>query len=164
MESVRKPDKFEETIALIADKLQNRQYAVRGTASLVLQGLDMNVDDIDILCDKKTALSCNKIFKDYLVEKVSLKESEKHKSYFGKFKINSIDVEVMGNWQIKNQKGELALPKRREGRWSEIFDASEKKEIILDGKKICVTTIDSELKMFALMGRWNAFWKIKRLL
>jgi hypothetical protein len=158
---MKKPDKFEETILFLANKLKGKKYAIRGTASLVLQGLDMNADDIDIVCDRKTAMDCNKIFKDYLIEKVSYKELEKYKSYFGKFKINGIDMEVMGDWQIKMKKG-LASSKRSGDGWSQIFDGKERKEIVLNSKKIWVTTIDSELKMFAAMGRWNAYWKIKR--
>ncbi len=150
---------FEKTIIFLAKALKDYQYAIRGTASLVLQGFEMNVDDIDILCDKKTALACNEIFKDYLLEKVEFKISDKFKSYFGKFKINGVDVEVMGEWQIKIQN-----PKSKIQNWSEVFSATERKKVRLDGQEIWVTTPESELKMFAAMGRWNAYHKIKKQL
>jgi hypothetical protein len=152
----RKPEKFEETILLLADILDGYQYAFRGTTSLVLQGLTMNVDDIDLLCDKKTALSCNKLLGDYLVEEVSYKEADKFKSYYGRFKINGIEVEVMGEWQLRDTKGG----------WSEPFTASEgeKKEIAVDDQAVYVTRIETELSLFAKMGRWNAYHKIKRQL
>lgn len=150
----RKPNDFEKTLVLLARLLTNYQYAFRGTASLVLQGIRMNVADIDILADKKTALACNQLLKDYLTEAVSLKESSRFKSWFGKFSVNQIPVEVMGEWRIKNQKGD----------WSQPFDASERKLVTLNDQEVWVTPIAEELQVFALMGRWNAYHKIKKQL
>jgi len=151
---VRKPEEFEKTILFLSETLGGHQYAFRGTASLVLQGIEMNVDDIDILCDEETALACNDLFQDFVLEKVSFKESPQFKSYFGKFRVNNILVEVMGEWQIKDTKG----------RWSDPFRAaeSEREEIVISGQKVSVTTIETELSMFARLGRWNAYHKIKR--
>lgn len=147
-----KPENFEKVILLLADKLKSQQYAFRGTAGLVLQGLEMNVDDIDILSDKETALDCNDLLAEYLIEEVSYKESEKYKSFFGKFKIEGVPVEIMGEWQIKDTKGI----------WSQPFNASERKVVKLDGENVYVTPIEQELIVFAKMGRWTAYQKIKR--
>lgn len=149
-----KPENFKDVILLVANILKGRKYAFRGTAGLVLQGLKMNVLDIDILCDKETALSCNNLLKDYLVEEVSFKESEKFRSYFGKFKVRGILVEVMGEWQIKDKKGN----------WNAPFDATERKAIDVAGQNVYVTSIEEELDVFAKMGRWTAYQKIKKQL
>lgn len=148
------PKDFEKTILFLARKLQSYQYAFRGTSGLVLQEIEMNVQDIDIVCDRETALASNKIFKDYLLEEVRWQGSLKYQSYFGKFMINEILAEVYGQWQIKDSKGN----------WSEIFNASEnqRREIGFQGKKVFVTEIETELLMFAKMGRWTAFHKIKK--
>ncbi|HEX6976902.1 MAG TPA: hypothetical protein VF185_00895 [Patescibacteria group bacterium] len=147
---VNKAD-FENAIIFLAEKLKDYDYAIRGTSSLVLSGIAMNVDDIDVVCDKKTALACNQILKEYLVEKVEYRESEKFKSYFGKFKINGIQVEIMGEWEILNPKGEWVGP----------FNGRERMEVEVKGKKVWVTTIEEELKSFMAMGRWNAYHKIR---
>lgn len=147
-----KPEKFEETILLLANILRNYQYAFRGTASLLLQKIEMNVDDIDILCDRKTALVCNELLKDFLLEEVSYKESDKFKSYFGKFKINNIPVEVMGEWQIKDAKENWSIP----------FNASGRKKITINGKECFVTSVEEELLVSAKMGRWTTYHKILR--
>ena len=148
------PDDFEDVVKFVATKLSGRQYAIRGTASLVLHGLDFNVQDIDVLTDKETSLFCNKALKEILEKKVEYSESEKHKSYFGKFKVNDVLIEICGNWQIKTQKGD----------WSEVFDASEDEtEVInIDNNKIRVTNMETELKMYMLMGRWNVYHKLRR--
>lgn len=132
-----------ETIKQIAQKLAGYNYAIRGTASLVLQGLDFKVADIDVLCDEETA--------KYLNLKYS--ETSQFKSYYGKL---AEDVEIYGCWQIKNSKGQ----------WSEILvPTSMNHELLtINDLKIPVTTIDFELHCYALIGRWTVFHKIKRLL
>ena len=117
-------------------------YAIRGTASLVLQGLDFKVADIDVLCDEETAKYLN----------LPYSESKQFKGYLGKLSQN---VEIYGNWQIRNPKGE----------WSEILvpTSTNSKLLTMNNINIKVTTIDFELHCYALMGRWNVFHKIKRL-
>lgn len=144
----------QEAVKLIAQKLNNAQYAVRGTCSLVLQNINMNVDDIDIVCDEDTALKANELFFEHTVTPVAYKESPKFKSFFGKFDINGVDVEFMGNWQIKDAKGN----------WSKIYDGSSYNEVMLDGLPVRVTKIEDELEVFLLMGRFNAYHKIKKQL
>lgn len=136
--SGKHPPALEKTIIELATLLDGRPYAFRGTTSLILQGLDMNVVDIDILADKETALACNSLLKDFLVTPVKYSETGKFKSYFGQFRINNIPVEVMGEWQIKSGKGE----------WSTPFRASpdEKRELSVGGQKVYVTTVETELR------------------
>lgn len=148
------PPKFSEIVTLIADRLVGLNYAIRGTASLVLQGYDMNVADVDVLADENAALACNDLFKEFLVGKgatrVAYRESEKFKSYYGKFLINNVEVEVMGEWQIKSPKGV----------WGPVYNASERYQVEVGGSKVWVTTVESELGMYAEMGRWNAYHKL----
>ena len=98
---MEKPDDFEDIVKFVAQKLKDRQYAIRGTASLVLQGLDFNVGDVDVLMDKRTALYCNKAFVEIMTNKVEFSETEKYRSYYGKFKVNNVLIDVYGDWQIK---------------------------------------------------------------
>jgi len=154
------PIEMKNAMLKIAQALSGRVYAFRGTVSLVLQGLDMNVDDVDVVCNKETALDMGELFSDYLVREVKYSESSKFKSYFGEFNMDGlpaqagVKVEVMGNWQIKDTKGV----------WGEIHDGSQRVELILDGQQVYVTPIKEELGVFMEMGRWNAYHKIKRQL
>ena len=152
----KRTEKLEETVCFVAGKLKGKQYAFRGTASLVLQGIDMNVDDIDIVCDKDTALSANKSFSEHVKDKVVFSEADKYKSYLGSFVINNVDVEIYGDWQIKN----------KDGQWSEMYSASDDQRVAIeiDGIEVFVTKIETELEMFAAMGRWSAYHKIKKQL
>ena len=144
-----------KVVKIVAQNMQGENYAIRGTASLVLQGLEMGLDDIDILCDSQTALKANAKLVDYLVDEVAFKESPKFKSYYGKFLIDGVQVEIMGDWQIYNDK---------KG-WSKVYsaDATGMTRVDVDGVEIPVTKIGLELEVFAHMGRWTAYQKIKRL-
>jgi len=146
------PQNFKNVIKLLSDKLSGYKYAIRGTSSLVMQGVDMNVDDIDIVCDEKCSKVVNDILKEYLVNEVKYSESPKFKSYFGKFVIDGISVEIMGNWQILDTKRD----------WSKVYDGSGRIEVEYEGRKVYVTPIDLELEFFAKMGRWGVFQKIKK--
>ena len=68
---------LKEKIRLIAKEISQRffgrQYAIRGTTSLILQDLELKADDVDILCDKELAESLG----------AKYSESPKFKSYFG---------------------------------------------------------------------------------
>lgn len=143
-----------EVVKLIAGKLKDQTYAFRGTTSLVLQDIDMIADDIDIVCDGKTALLCNELLSDYLIERVEYKESPKFKSYFGKFGFDEVLVEIMGEWQIANGEGD----------WSEVIngEGNQSTVITINNIQIPVTKIETELKAYALMKRWNAYHKVKR--
>lgn len=150
---MNKPENFEKVIKTLAEKLKGHKYAIRGTASLLLQGCQMNVDDIDIVCDKKTALlSPSLIGEKYVTEQIKYSESPSFRSYFGKFLIDKVKIEVMGEWEIK----------RPDGTWTTPFDGSDRLKIRLNYSDVWVSTIESELKMFAAMGRWNAYHKIKK--
>lgn len=145
------PDNFSGVIKRLTKTFDGYQYAFRGTSSLVIQGLDMNVDDIDILCDEKTALAASKLLKKYLVRKVKYSESPKFKSFFGKFNIDGVIVEIIGNWQILDPKGN----------WSKVYSANDRVELEYNHMKVFVTPVSSELDVFAKMGRWTAYQKIK---
>ncbi|HLB51711.1 hypothetical protein A3F07_00765 [candidate division WWE3 bacterium RIFCSPHIGHO2_12_FULL_38_15] len=145
-------DNFLNVLKLISDRMNGLMYAFRGTAGLVIQGLEMKMEDIDIVCSKDTAVASNTLFKDFLKEKVEYKISDKFKSYFGKFNIKGVLVEIYGDWQILDAKGV----------WSKIFDGSDRIKVKFRGEDFYVVPADTELLMFALMGRWSAFHKIKK--
>jgi len=130
------------------------RWAVRGTASLVLQGFDMGVDDIDLICDAKTADAISKKFKNEIIKSIEHSESDKFRSYFGQLVIDNVLVEVMGEWQIKKVNGE----------WSSVYSAKDDEinEIEVGSEKVKVTKPEIELKASAEMGRWNEYHKIKK--
>lgn len=148
-------EEFRKFVMEIAKKMKGKQYAIRGTASLVLQGIDMGVDDVDVIGDKKAALAFGKLFAGDMTEEVKYSQSNKFKSYYGKFVVDGIPGEIYGDWQIKRKK-----------RWSRVYDARDGQvaEVKVGDIRVRTTSIETELAMYADMGRWNALKKIKRQL
>lgn len=142
---------FANAISIIARVGQGTQYAFRGTTSLVLQGDAMGLQDIDLLADRGAAENLDRGLADFTVSPLKYSQTSQHKSYFGQYKIGEVQVEIMGEWQIKSK-----------GDWSEIFNANLSQ--ITHVNSLPVTTVQTELKCYALLRRWSAYHKLKRQL
>lgn len=158
----------EKIVAKLAQKLEGKQYAIRGSASLFLQGIKLKVDDIDVVCDEETALLINDIFKDLITDTVKYSESDKFKSYFGKMILDGILIEIYGEWQINLNQNSKILPGQagKSQKWSTKYTGEDGQVNIIDveGEKVRVTKPEVELSCFAQMGRWNAYQIIKKSL
>jgi len=92
-----------DVLKFITKKFQDYgiYWVIVGSVSLTLQGLDLKPNDIDILTNKKDALKMNKLLEDYVMQPVKWSKNEEFDSYFGKFLINNVKVEIMGDLKIK---------------------------------------------------------------
>ena len=92
-----------DVLKFITKKFQDYgiYWVIVGSVSLALQGLDLKPNDIDILTNKKDALKMNKLLEDYVMQPVKWSKNEEFDSYFGKFLINNVKVEIMGDLKIK---------------------------------------------------------------
>jgi hypothetical protein len=101
------PEQNLRALKLIADKLAGKQisWAIVGSSSLALQGVDVEAHDIDLLTTKAGALEIAKLLKEYETEQVKYSESEYFKSYSGIFTIAGVKVELMGDMQYKTSDG-----------------------------------------------------------
>ena len=99
---------FVEVIKLISENIpSNIKWAIDGSTSLALQGIDVTPHDIDILTDHEGAIRIQESLKKYNVGPISHSSNEKYDSYFGTFKMKSIKVDVMGDLRVF-----------RSGKWS----------------------------------------------
>ena len=99
---------FVEVLKLISENIpSNIKWAVDGSTSLALQGIDVTPRDIDILTDHEGAIRIQESLKRYNVVPISHSSNEKYDSYFGTFKMKSIKVDVMGDLRVF-----------RSGKWS----------------------------------------------
>ncbi|KKM49824.1 hypothetical protein LCGC14_1556600 [marine sediment metagenome] len=81
---------------------------------MVLQGVKIKPNDIDILTDKEGALKCNKIFEKYIKKTVEWNQTEILDSFFGKFQINDVEIEIMGDLKVKERNKWIELKLRLE--------------------------------------------------
>lgn len=148
-------NEMEKVLKTICKIFKGVNWALVGSANLALQGVDVRVRDIDILTDKKGAFLIDSLLKQYRVEGVKYRKSGKFSSYFGKFKIDNVKVEVMGDLSLKN----------KSGKWLPRDSLLLNKEFIKLGKfKIPTAPLDLELIGYKIIRRYAKVKKIEEVL
>lgn len=130
-------------LSQIAAQLNHEKinYHLTGGASKALNGVPGPVNDIDIETDRAGALRFNELYKDHIILPVELSESEKYRSWFGRFSFDGVFVEVMGD--LERRKGES---------WT---SSSSKTEHIVDleGVRVRVSWLEEETLAYIRRGR-----------
>jgi hypothetical protein len=150
------PEQHFKALEIIVNTLKGTgiDWAVIGSTNLALQGVDVEVHDIDLLTDKTGACKASEAFKEYIVKPVEYKEKGSFKSYNGLFKIEGIDIEVIGEIQHKLPNGE----------WSKKSRIDDKLLITYHGLHIPLTPLRAEYEAYKSMGRLEKAEKIKQVL
>jgi len=130
-------------------------WAVTGSLGMVLHGMQLDINDIDIQTDKEGAYEIERRLVKYLVKLVHFKATERIRSYFGVFEIDGIKIESMGDVQymLPDQKWDspVALEACRD--WVEYSDMH-----------IPVITLEHEVDAYLKMGRTEKAQKLKDFL
>jgi hypothetical protein len=119
-------------------------WAVTGSLGMVLQGMQMEIHDIDIQTDKEGAYEIERRLVRHLVKLVHFKASERIRSYYGSFEIDGIKIEVMGDMQhlVADQTWESPIDLASCRDWVDYADMH-----------IPVITLEHEVEAYQKMGR-----------
>jgi len=149
-------NRFVKALRIIVGRLENKgiNWVLGGSVNLALQNVHVSPRDIDILTDKRGAFQIGELLKDYEIKKVEFTKSEKLCSYLGKFRIEGLEVEVIGDLQAKTNQRE----------WTERFKPRRKAILKLEDMKIPALTLEAELKAYQALGRVEQVQKIKEAL
>lgn len=141
---------LQQFVSLVEGK--NIFWILSGSVSLALQWVDVvPKEDIDILTDATWAKALDELLADFVVKKSEYSSTDKYKSYFGIYKIDDIQVEVMGDFQYMT----------KEGIWSK---ENQTHEIIYKeyhGMQLPMLTLEQELQEYENMGRTDKAEKIR---
>ena len=93
------PDQHAEVLSLLITRLNPADYlwALTGSASLRLQGVDLPVHDLDLQTDGETIRLLEKELAEFMKVPVHVWESEHTLSYHGQAEINGLQVELLGD-------------------------------------------------------------------
>lgn len=96
-----------ETLSLIGDRLSNENitWGVGGSLLLSFYNIIDKPNDIDILVDERNATKFNKIMSSIGKPKEALSANPFRTKYFSKYKINGVDIDVMGGFAIQHDEG-----------------------------------------------------------
>lgn len=142
-------------IAQRAAKEPGLVWALTGSASFALQGMGVQVHDIDIQTDRDSAYRLGALLEEYRVEPVRFCGTEKIRSHFGRFQVGQAQVEVMGDIEKR-------LPG---GGWESPPDLGElTRYVALEGMRLPVLSLGYEARAYRTMGRAARAEEIERYL
>jgi S-adenosylmethionine-dependent methyltransferase len=116
-------------------------YTVVGGASAALQGVPLPVKDLDLETNVGGAYRFQTLFADCAVEPVVLRESETYRSHLGRFDLDGVKVEVMGD-----------LHRREAGGWVPTA-AQTGRAVDLDGLPVRVSWLEEGTLAYVRRGR-----------
>jgi hypothetical protein len=112
-----------QVLRKIVTRLQDRPitWVVTGSLGMALQGVPVEVHDIDIQTDREGAYAIERCFADLVVRPVRYVASERIRSHLGMLEIDGIQVEIMGAIQkrVDDQTWEAPVRVERYRRWKQ---------------------------------------------
>ncbi len=119
-------------------------WVLTGSLSFALQGVPVEVHDIDIQTDKAGVYEIERLFADFVIKKVNFASTEKIRSHFGTLMIYDIKVDIMGNIQKQLE----------DGTWEDPVDLNPYKQFVeVEGMQIPVLPLDYEYHAYLKLGR-----------
>jgi hypothetical protein len=119
-------------------------WVVTGSLGTVLQGLELDVHDIDLQTDKAGAYAMEDSLSDYVADSVRYVESPRMRSYLGRLEIDGVRVEIMGDIQ-------KLLP---DGTWEPPVNVVDHRRWAdFEGVSVPVLSLNYEYRAYRLMGR-----------
>ena len=140
------PQPILAVLRIIAQQLHGTSinWAVTGSCSLALQGVPVDVHDIDLRTTTQDAYALESVFRPYQKRPVTFASSATVQSHFGALEINGIQVEIIGDMQHR-----LA-----DGTWEPIMDMNRFKVwVACDTIEIPVMSLEFLYEAYQLLGR-----------
>lgn len=130
-------------------------WALTGSARFALQGIDSEINDIDLQTDKVGAYKIEECFSDQVTQPVVFSSSDKIRSYFGALLISGVRVEIMRDLQKRLPTGE----------WESPVDVESLREFLeVDNLRVLVLSLKHEHHAYRLLGWEEKALVLKRAL
>ena len=140
-------------IAGLAAKEPGLVWALTGSTSFALQGMDVTAHDIDIQADRDSAYQLGGLLAGYCIEPVRFCSTERIRSHFGKFQVGLAEIEIMGDIE-KRQPG---------GGWEGPPSLGALVQYVAhEGMRLPVLPLWYEAKAYRIMGRTARAEEIER--
>ncbi len=119
-------------------------WVVTGSLGFALQGISVQLNDIDLQTDKAGAYKIESLFSDVVIRPVKFSTTEQIRSHFGALQIDSIEVEIMGDIQKRGV----------DGVWEErINPAHYRRTVEIAGLLVPVLSLEYEYQAYLKLGR-----------
>jgi len=133
----------------------NINWAVTGSLSFALQGMPIEVHDIDIQTDEEGVYEIEQLFSEFVIRKVRFSSTGKIRSHFGALMIDGIKVDIMGDIQKKIE----------DGTWENPVDLKQQKSFVeIEGMHVPVLSLEYEYHAYLKLERTETAEKLKKWL
>jgi S-adenosylmethionine-dependent methyltransferase len=138
----RKP-RWPRVLAEIAGRLDAAgvPYTISGGTAAILHGVTLPFRDVDIETSAEGAYRFQELFPEQVVQPVALSDNGTHRSHFGRFDFEGVEVEIMGD--VERLEGETWLPT---GNLTEA-------RLTLEGQIVRVSWLEEETLAYIRRGR-----------
>jgi len=139
------PEAHMHILSLLLKRVPPLEYiwALTGSASLRLQGVDVPVHDLDIQADFNTVYLIEEKLKGFMKTPVHLWESTGMRSLEGRAKIEAVEIEILAN----------IAHRKPDGNWCTYTDFSRLIWVQSHGLHIPVFPLEDELEAYEAMDR-----------
>jgi hypothetical protein len=121
-------------------------WAVTGSFGFALQGVPVEVHDLDLQTDEAGAYEIERRFSESVVRKVTFSSAERIRSHFGVLLMEGIRVEIMGDVQKR----------REDGSWEDPVDLARRKRVVqVEGLDVPVLSLEYEYQAYLKLGRMD---------
>lgn len=128
-------------------------WALTGSLGHCLQGVPLEIHDIDVQTDEGGAYKVAELFKEAVVKPVTWRSGEGVRSHFGELCLHGVTVEVMGALQKR-------LP---DGSWELPVDVSVHCVFVdFQGRQVPVMSLAYEWRAYERLGRIERATLLKR--
>jgi hypothetical protein len=146
-----------DVLDLLLDCLQGMSdpWALTGSLGMALQGVPLDVHDIDLQSSADGAYAIAGRLAEYVRQPVYWRESERIRSHFGALEIDGLQVEIMGGVQKR-------LP---DGSWEAPVDVAQQRIWIPFGERQApVLSLEHEARAYELIGRLEKAQRLREFL
>ncbi len=137
----------------ICSQLNNASinWAVVGSLGLALQGVPVEVHDIDLSTDAVGAYKIEQLFGAFVTKKVELSAKGKLRSHFGALLLDGVQVEIIGDVQYLSE----------DGTWENSAGLRHKQFVEIKGMQVPLLSLEYEYQAYLRLGRLEKAQAIK---
>jgi hypothetical protein len=151
------PKPFETALRIIVEQLSDlpEAWALTGSVGMVLQGMPLEVHDIDLQTSPLGAIQIQQRLAEWMSVAVRQVESPRMRSLLGKAILQGVEVEIIGGVQKRLENEE----------WEEPVNVAEHcRRVEWQGLSVPVLALEYEAEAYRRMGRLEKAEQIDRWL
>jgi hypothetical protein len=139
------PESHARVLEFLLDRIPPDEipWALTGSASLRLQGVDLEIHDIDIQTDGNSGSLIEQRLAEYMKTSLHAWESPGMRSLDGKAEKDGIQIEILAD----------VSHKKSDGSWCSYTDLARLTWLDWHGRRVAVFPLSDEADAYAAMGR-----------